>query len=106
MDYKINVNFDRFEEQLKVVDAHTMGEFCRILVGGIPEPQGNTMIEKKKWLEENCDYIRTALMLEPRGHHDMFGAVLCEPVHEEADFGVVFMETGEFLQQRLLSRRV
>jgi len=97
MDYKINVNFDRFEEQLKVVDAHTMGEFCRILVGGIPEPQGNTMIEKKKWLEENCDYIRTALMLEPRGHHDMFGAVLCEPVHEEADFGVVFMETGEFL---------
>ena len=31
MDYKINVNFDRFEEQLKVVDAHTMGEFCRIL---------------------------------------------------------------------------
>ena len=66
MDYKINVNFDRFEEQLKVVDAHTMGEFCRILVGGIPEPQGNTMIEKKKWLEENCDYIRTALMLEPR----------------------------------------
>ena len=47
---------------------------CRILVGGIPEPQGNTMIEKKKWLEENCDYIRTALMLEPRGHHDMFGA--------------------------------
>lgn len=97
MDYKINVNFDRFEEQLKVVDAHTMGEFCRILVGGIPKPQGNTMIEKKKWLEENCDYIRTALMLEPRGHHDMFGAILCEPVHEEADFGVVFMETGEFL---------
>lgn len=48
MDYKINVNFDRFEEQLKVVDAHTMGEFCRILVGGIPEPQGNTMIEKEK----------------------------------------------------------
>lgn len=50
MDYKINVNFDRFEEQLKVVDAHTMGEFCRILVGGIPEPQGNTMIEKKMML--------------------------------------------------------
>ena len=97
MNYKIDVNFDRFEEKLQVVDAHTMGEFCRILVGGIPEPQGNTMIEKKKWLEENCDYIRTALMLEPRGHHDMFGAILCEPVHEEADFGVVFMETGEFL---------
>ena len=28
MDYKINVNFDRFEEQLKVVDAHTMESFA------------------------------------------------------------------------------
>ena len=97
MDYKINVNFDRFEEQLKVVDAHTMGEFCRILVGGIPEPQGNTMIEKKKWMEHNYDHVRTALMFEPRGHHDMFGAFLCEPVNKEADFGVMFMDTGGYL---------
>ena len=66
MEYKINVNFDLFEEQLNVVDAHTLVEFFRILVGGIPEPQGNTMLEKKKRLEEHCAYIRTALMFEPR----------------------------------------
>lgn len=96
-DYDIDVDQSRFESRIKVVDAHTEGEFCRIVVGGVPEPQGATMIEKKKWLEEHCDHIRTALMLEPRGHHDMFGAILCKPVHEEADFGVVYMETGEFL---------
>lgn len=94
---KANINFDRFEAALQVVDAHTVGEFCRMVIGGFPEPEGTTMIEKKKWMEENYDHIRTALMFEPRGHHDMFGAFICEPVHEEADFGVLFMDTGGYL---------
>lgn len=93
------VNFDRFEAQLKVVDAHTEGEFCRVVIGGTPdpEPEGNTMIEKKDFMEKNWDHIRTALMLEPRGHHDMFGAFLCKPVSDEADFGIIFMDTGGYL---------
>lgn len=97
MELKANVNFDRFEAQLQVVDAHTSGEFCRMVIGGFPEPEGNTMIEKKKWMESNYDHVRTALMLEPRGHHDMFGAFLCEPVNKEADLGVMFMDTGGYL---------
>ena len=97
MDLKANVNFDHFEEALQVVDAHTVGEICRVVIGGFPEPEGNTMIEKKKWMEKNYDHARTALMFEPRGHHDMFGAFLCSPVHPEADFGVMFMDTGGYL---------
>jgi len=97
MELKANVNFDRFETALQVVDSHTVGEFCRIVIGGFPEPEGNTMIEKKKWMEENYDKVRTALMFEPRGHHDMFGAFLCKPVNPEADFGVMFMDTGGYL---------
>ena len=97
MELKANVNFDRFESALQVVDAHTVGEFCRVVIGGFPEPEGNTMIEKKKSMEENYDQVRTALMFEPRGHHDMFGAFLCEPVDKEADFGVMFMDTGGYL---------
>ena len=72
MELKANVNFDRFESALQVVDSHTVGEFCRIVIGGFPEPEGSTMIEKKKWMEDNYDHVRTALMFEPRGHHDMF----------------------------------
>ena len=59
MELKANVNFNRFEAALQVVDAHTEGEFCRMVIGGFPEPQGNTMIEKKKWMEEKlrqCSY--------------------------------------------------
>ena len=97
MKLEAKVNFDRFEEALQVVDAHTAGEFCRMVIGGFPEPEGSTMIEKKKWMEEKYDHVRTALMLEPRGHHDMFGAFLCEPVNKEADFGVMFMDTGGYL---------
>ena len=97
MELKANVNFERFEGALQVVDSHTVGEFCRIVIGGFPEPEGTTMIEKKKWMEENYDHVRTALMFEPRGHHDMFGAFLCEPINPEADFGVMFMDTGGYL---------
>ena len=52
MKLEAKVNFDRFEEALQVVDAHTAGEFCRMVIGGFPEPEGSTMIEKKKWMEE------------------------------------------------------
>ena len=55
MKLEAKVNFDRFEEALQVVDAHTAGEFCRMVIGGFPEPEGSTMIEKKKWMEENYD---------------------------------------------------
>ena len=97
MEFKANVNFDRFESQIQVVDAHTNGEFCRMAIGGFPEPEGNTMIEKKHWMEENYDHVRTALMFEPRGHHDMFGGFICKPVNPDAQFGVLFMDTGGYL---------
>ena len=61
------------------------------------------MIEKKKWMEENYDKVRTALMFEPRGHHDMFGAFLCEPVNPEADFGVTVSYTHLFLNYKQLN---
>ena len=54
-------------------------------------------IERKNYLAEHYDHFRQALMFEPRGHHDMFGAVVTEPVNPEADFGVIFMDTGEYL---------
>ncbi|MGN0169876.1 MAG: proline racemase family protein [Lachnospiraceae bacterium] len=97
MNLKANVNVGRFESVMQVVDSHTVGEFCRIVIGGAPEPEGSTMIEKKKFMESKYDHLRTALMLEPRGHQEMFGAFFCEPVHKEADFGVIFMDTGGYL---------
>lgn len=80
--------------RIKTIDSHTMGEATRIVYDGFPELQGKTMMDKKNYLIRHYDYLRSALMLEPRGHRDMFGALLTEPVHEEADFGVIFMDSG------------
>jgi proline racemase len=54
------------------------------------------MIEKRAWVRRHADSIRRALMLEPRGHADMCGAVLTEPVTAEADAGVLFMHNAGY----------
>ncbi|RKD33804.1 proline racemase [Thermohalobacter berrensis] len=82
---------------IHVVDSHTMGEPTRVVVGGIPNIPGKTMAEKKKYLQENMDDIRTSLMHEPRGHNDMFGSIMTTPVNDEADFGIIFMDGGGYL---------
>lgn len=93
MNFYPKADLRRFEYALRVVDTHTVGEFTRIVVDGMPEIKSNTMLEKQAYIREHYDHIRTALMLEPRGHKDMFGAFVTEPVNDEADFGVVFMES-------------
>lgn len=91
---KIKPKLGAYEYELKTIDSHTMGESTRIVYDGFPELPGESMMEKKKYLMEHYDDLRCALMLEPRGHRDMFGALLTEPVSEEADFGVIFMDSG------------
>lgn len=97
MERKAHLNLNSFEAAFKTIDTHTVGEFTRIILSGFPKLEGNTMIERKNYLAKHHDNYRTALMFEPRGHHDMFGALLTEPIHPEADFGVIFMDTGEYL---------
>ena len=97
MEINPHLNTDSFEAAFKAIDTHTVGEFTRIILSGFPPLKGDTMIERKNYLAKHYDKYRTALMFEPRGHHDMFGALLTNPIHPEADFGVIFMDTGEYL---------
>jgi proline racemase len=73
------------------VDAHTGGEPLRIVTGGVPRIPGATILDKRRWVREELDHVRRALILEPRGHADMYGAYLTEPVTAAADLGVIFM---------------
>ncbi len=91
------INLSNYENIFTVVDSHTQGEFTRIVLSGMPEIKGNTMIEKRKYLQEHCSHLRTALLWEPRGHKDCFGAVITEPCNPEADFGIIFMESTLFM---------
>lgn len=86
-----------FSEGIKAIDSHTMGEANRIITGGIPNIPGETMLEKKEYLEENLDCLRTLTMHEPRGHKDMFGSIITNPTIDEADFGIIFMDGGGYL---------
>ena len=54
-------------------------------------PEGATMLAKRQWAMKHLDHLRRALMLEPRGHADMYGALLTEPVTPGAHAGVLFM---------------
>ncbi|MGA2082446.1 MAG: proline racemase [Holophaga sp.] len=82
---------------IHAIDSHTQGEPTRIVIGGIPKIPGETMAAKKQYLEQNQDWLRTSIMLEPRGHSDMFGSIITEPCNKEADFGIIFMDCGGYL---------
>jgi proline racemase len=79
------------ETKIQSVDMHTGGEPLRVLTGGLPEIKGKTILEKRRYFREHFDYIRTGTMWEPRGHADMYGAILTEPVTTDGDFGVFFL---------------
>ncbi len=87
----------KFSKGLDIIDSHTMGEPNRTVIGGLPPIYGNTMAEKKEYLESNLDYIRTAIMHEPRGHNDMFGSIITQATMAEADLGIIFMDAGGYL---------
>jgi proline racemase len=75
----------------RTIDAHAAGEPLRLIVEGFPSPEGQTMLDKRAWVGRHADHVRRALMQEPRGHVDMYGAVLTAPVRSDSDAGVLFM---------------
>ena len=77
--------------RIRTIDAHAAGEPLRLVVEGMPAPEGRTMLEKRAWAMKRLDHLRKALILEPRGHTDMYGALLTEPTSREAHAGVLFM---------------
>ncbi len=75
------------------IDGHTCGGPVRLVTGGAPALGGATMSERRVDFVERYDWVRTALMYEPRGHDAMSGAILYPPLREDCDIGVVFIET-------------
>ena len=77
--------------RIRTIDAHAAGEPLRLVVEGFPSPEGETMLAKRAWAQKHLDHLRRSIMLEPRGHADMYGALLTEPVTAGAHAGVLFM---------------
>jgi len=81
---------------IDTVEMHTAGEPFRIVTHGIPRIPGAGILERRSWLQHNADHYRRELMLEPRGHADMYGGFVTEPVSETADLGVIFMQNVDY----------
>ena len=77
--------------RITTLDLHTEGEPFRVVTGGIPDLPGDTILEKRRYMKDRLDHLRTALMWEPRGHADMYGCIVTPPTTEGADFGVLFL---------------
>jgi proline racemase len=86
----------KFSKFIETIDSHTFGEPTRSIIAGVPRLKGDTMTRKQEYFKEHCDWIRTMTMLEPRGGNVMSGAVITEPCMEEADVGVIFIDSGGY----------
>jgi proline racemase len=84
----------RARRVFSAVDSHTEGMPTRVIVGGVDPLPGATMLERKLYFEENLDDLRRLLMLEPRGHSAMSGAILQPATCADADWGVLFIEVS------------
>ena len=75
--------------KITTIDMYTGGEPLRIIIDGLPPLAGQTVLQKRRYFREHFDHIRRGLMWEPRGHADMYGAVITPSV--DADFDVFFL---------------
>lgn len=82
--------------RLRVVDMHTAGEPVRIVVEGYPPLEGDTLLAKRRFVRENLDHIRRRLMLEPRGHAEMYGVIPTTPSAPGCALAVLFMHNSGY----------
>lgn len=79
------------------IDSHAGGEAARIVVGPLLWKRFDTITQKKEYFEQNYAGLRRALIFEPKGHDNMFGAIISEPCDSRADIGIFFIESNECL---------
>lgn len=86
----------RLARMLQAVDLHAGGEPGRVIVGGVLDVPGATILEKARHLEEHGDGLRRLMLREPRGYPALCANVILPPSHPDADAGYVIMEHVEY----------
>ncbi|HEX3086635.1 MAG TPA: proline racemase family protein [Pyrinomonadaceae bacterium] len=75
--------------KITTIEMHTGGEPLRVFTSGLPPIEGNTVLEKRRYFREHFDHIRRGIIWEPRGHADMYGAIITPSA--DADLDVFFL---------------
>ncbi len=76
------------------IDGHTCGNPVRLVTGGAPVLHGENMIERRAHFEREYDWVRTALMFEPRGHEVMSGTIVYPSTRADCDVAILFIEVS------------
>ncbi|GAB4170913.1 MAG: 4-hydroxyproline epimerase [Thalassobaculales bacterium] len=76
------------------IDAHTCGNPVRVVAGGGPRLEGETMSARRQHFLAEYDWVRTGLMFEPRGHDVMSGSILYPPTRADCDIAILFIEVS------------
>lgn len=76
------------------IDGHTCGNPVRLVTGGAPNLQGASMIERRAHFEREYDWVRKALMFEPRGHDVMSGTIPYPATRADCDVAILFIEVS------------
>jgi proline racemase len=86
----------RLGKVIHCVDAHAEGEPSRIVLGGVLDVPGQTMLEKMRHLEREGDALRRLLLFEPRGSAPLSGDLVLPATHPDADAGFIIMESCSY----------
>jgi 4-hydroxyproline epimerase len=76
------------------IDGHTCGNPVRLVASGGPLLRGMTMSERRQDFMARLDWVRRALMFEPRGHDGMSGSILYPPTRPDCDIAILFIEVS------------
>jgi len=86
----------RLDKIITAVDAHAGGEPGRVIIGGVSDVPGSTMLEKRDHLAQHGDRLRRLMLREPRGYPATCCNLVLPPTRPEADAGFVIMEQAEY----------
>src|SRR5262249_55902636 len=84
-------------KRVRAVDSHTGGEPTRIIISGGPELRGGDMSAQLEAFRRDHDYLRHALVNEPRGSEVIVGGLLCAPVNPGSAAGIIFFNNVGYL---------
>jgi 4-hydroxyproline epimerase len=83
--------------KISILDSHTEGEPTRLVIAGGPDLGTAPLSDRLNCMRESHDYLRTAVVNEPRGSDVIVGALLCEPVAPDCAAGVIFFNNVGYL---------
>jgi proline racemase len=86
----------RLDSIIHAIDAHAEGEPTRVIVGGVLDVPGETMLDKMRHLEREGDAMRRRLLFEPRGSAPLSATLVLPSRHPDADAGFIIMESASY----------